>query len=1335
MSHSHRPDPQHDELRDAPPGWTAGIVRVFLTSKMSVLLIIAALVAGAFALQFTPREEDPQIVVPVIDVHVAMPGASVQEIERLAAAPLETILKEIPGVENVYTFSRPGAMVCTVRFYVGEDREQSLTKVCVQLEANRHRVPPGLPGWQVMPVDIDDVPIVSLALYSCELSTADLRRVALELAQDLAQTPDVGKAAVIGGEQREIRVVLDPAKMAGYQLAPLEVAAIVQHQNLSVPAERTVRGREMTVYAGPFITSAEQLKQIVVGISNGRPVYLADVAEVYDGQAEATTYTRIGFGPAADSPAIGLTECPAVTIAIAKRKGANAVAVADRLLQRVASHKNGLIPGKVGVQVTRNYGETANHKVNELVMHLTIAVVTIIVLLGLALGWREAMVVALAVPITLAITLLCDLVFGYTINRVTLFALILSLGLLVDDPIVDVENIYRHFKLRKHPPLLATLVAVDEIRPPTILATFTVIVSFLPMFFITGMMGPYMAPMAFNVPTAMIMSLFVAFTITPWAAYYALRKEYDLPAPPFDLQASGLYRLYRGVMAPLLERRALRWLLLLAVFALFLGALALAGLGFVPLKMLPFDNKNELQLVIETPEGTPPEGTDAVVSALGDYLRSVPEVVAYTTYTGLASPTDFNGLVRHYFLRRGGNVADIRINLLPKEQRQWQSHAIALRVRPAIEEIGKRHNAIVKIVESPPGPPVLSSIVAEVYGPPGADYSQLVKVAQGVRETLAATPGVGDVDANIEDPAPRLDIVVDKEKASLAGVDFNAAVATAQLALAGQELGSIRDAADREAATIRLRLPYEQREDAAVLQEVRVRAGDGNLVALGELAGYRAGTEEQTIYHKDLRPVMYVTAEQVGVSPVNAMFDARKKLQVPEGYTVVWDGEGEWKITVEVFRDLGLAFAAAMLLIYFLLVAQTGSLLVPGVMMVAIPLTMIGIFPGFWLLNLFAAPVGSAPNPVFFTATGMIGMIALAGIVVRNSIILIDFIEMLKQQGRTLAEAIIEAGAVRTRPILLTAAAALFGAWVIVLDPIFSGLAWSFIFGIFASTLFTLIVIPLCYFMLVGRRGDEPQPSTEPPAGPPAGPRPLTAQERAAATAAAVADAEPATGAPANAAVSEPPVARSVPPAAETAVASADLSGAVVTPSVPPAPAVATASTDLPDAVVPPGVSSAPAVTASAGQAELAPVIVTFPVAAPPEPVAAVPEAVSPLTATGTADDTGLVSAIVAPKEEVPPPTAAAEALAIAAPAPAPEVRPISRMADFVGGEATGSIEPPAASVEVPAEKPAPVETAPAAPAAKLERLADAGAADPGERTIRLKVDQDLLRKLGGKPK
>ena len=1073
---------------------TSRIVEKFLTSQLSLLLLIASFLAGGVALLVTPREEEPQIIVPFADVFVRFPGATAEETEKLVATPLEAKLWEIDGVEYVYSMSRPGEAVVTVRFYVGEDRERSLVKVWNKLMSNQDAMPPGVTSWIVKPVEIDDVPIVLFTLWSPgnRYDTGELRRVADELLDKLARVPNTGRSYVVGGEPRRISVYIEPARLAARGLTLLEVLQGLSAANWNVHAGQFERGgREVLLEVGPFFRSAAEVENTVIAAPDGRPVLLRDVARVVDGPREVASYTRIGFGPAFDhAHHLWLPEslsapreqwcggehgfeCDSVTIAIAKRKGTNAVWVAEQLIEAVHAQRGVVIPDDVVVTVTRNYGETANHKVNELVKHLLIAVATILVLLAIALGPKESFIVALAVPMTLAITLLLDLIFGYTINRVTLFALILSLGLLVDDPIVDVENIYRHFQLRREPPLQATLTAVDEVRPPVILATFTVIVSFLPMFFITGMMGPYMAPMAFNVPVAMLVSLIVAFTVTPWASYHLLKSEYGSGhEAPFDITQTAIFRWYRRVLLPLLAvRRRGSWFLW-GVFAAFVLSALLGVTRLVPLKMLPFDNKNELALVIDMPRGSTLEATDAVARALGRYLATVPEVTEYTAYVGVPSPMDFNGMVRHYYLRSANHLGDIRISLLPKEERQQQSHEIALRIRPEVERIGGDFGANVKIVEVPPGPPVISTLVAEVYGPLEASNEELVAVAKQVRGAMERTAGVVDVDDFAEAEHHKLVLRVQREKASLNGVSVAEVARTLDAAVRGLAVGRVQEPEERNPLVLELRVPRPLRTSIPDLLSLPVRGAGGALVPLREVVQVDERRGERTIFHKNLRRVQYVIAEMAGRSPVEAVFDLHRWLgtnPLPPGFQVDLAGEGEWKITVDVFRDLGLAFAAALVMIYVLLVAQTQSLLLPLIIMIAIPLTIIGIMPGFWLLNLlFTSPVGEYPNPIFFTATGMIGMIALAGIVVRNSIILIDFIEHIQARdpGRPLAEVIVEAGATRFRPILLTAGAAMFGSVVITLDPIFSGLAWSFIFGISASTMFTLIVVPLVYHRL-----------------------------------------------------------------------------------------------------------------------------------------------------------------------------------------------------------------------------------------------------------------------------
>ncbi len=1077
-------------------GFTAEIVRVFITSKLSSLLLIASLLAGVAALLLTPREEEPQIVVPMADVFVNMPGASAEEVEKLVASPLEAKLREVDGVEYVYSASREGEAMVTVRFYVGEDREDSLVKVWNKLMSNQDVIPPGVKDWTVKPVEIDDVPIVTLALSSSNpiYDTANLRRLADEIKDKLSGVKDSGKISVVGGELRRVLIYPDPVQLAAHGLSLAELMQTLAAANVTVRAGHfDASNRSVLLDAGPAYHNVDEIAETVVKSEAGRPVYLREIAVVRDGPSEVETYTRIGFGQAAansktispeasshsvkegeEKREISVAERQSVTLAVSKRKGANAVAVAEDTIKTMEGLYGKLIPEDVTVTITRDYGETADHKVNELVKHLGIAIATIIVLLALALGPKEAFIVAIAVPMTLGVTLLFDLIFGYTINRVTLFALILSLGLLVDDPIVDVENIYRHFKLQKEPPLEATLTAVDEVRPPTIFATFAVIVSFLPLYFITGMMGPYMGPMAFNVPIAMLMSLLVAFTVTPWASYHLLQSEYGKgDEEPTEITNSPSYRLYDRILGGLVRKPSrAKWFLWAMVFAM-VGSSLMAVYRIVPLKLLPFDNKNELQLVLDLPRGATLEATDALARDLGRYLASVNEVTDYATYVGLASPMDFNGMVRHYYLRQAGWQGEIRINLLPKEKREQQSHQIALRIRPDIERIAKSHGAKAKIVETPAGPPVLSTFVAEVYGPLDKDYAELATVTQRVLADVEKIEGVRDADDLVDEPQKKLKFTLDRQKAAVHGVDVQPVAETLRLALGGKMAGTVRVPTERQPLEILVRLPRQDRSNMADLLGLRVKANNGSLVPLAELGGFSESQADLTIYHKNLKRLNYVTSDTVGVSPVEVVFDwwdIEKAKPLPEGYSVDLAGEGEWKITVDVFRDLGLAFGAALLMIYVLLVAQTGSLGMPLVIMVAIPLTIIGIMPGFWILNLFTSPVAGYANPILFTATGMIGMIALAGIVVRNSIILIDFIERLREQGVELIEALIEAGATRLRPIFLTAGAAMFGSFVITLDPIFSGLAWSFIFGIFASTAFSLLVVPVVYF-LINRKG------------------------------------------------------------------------------------------------------------------------------------------------------------------------------------------------------------------------------------------------------------------------
>ncbi len=1068
-------------------GFLSGVVRGFLQGQMAILLVLISLAAGVVALLMTPREEEPQIVVPLANVMIAYPGGSAEEIERRVSSRLERMLYQVDGVEYVYSMSQPNQAIVTVRFRVGEDREKSLIKLYNQIFQNIDRTTPGIAGWVIKPVEIDDVPIVSIALYSDRYGTHELYRVAEEVAGKLQHVENSAKITIHGGEPRTLRVLLDPERLAAHSLSPMEIAGALQVSNRRLPAGAFDRAnREVTVEAGPFLRTADEVRNLMVGVWEGRPVYLRDVADVEDGPDEPRAYSRIGFGPG-DAGAGGESgrEYAAVTIAVAKRKGSNAVWVARDIERALAEMRGAVIPDEIRTRITRDYGATANDKVNDLVESLGLAIVTVIGLIALTMNWRVGAVVALSAPITYSLTLLINLLAGYTINRVTLFALILALGLLVDNPIVSVENIYRHLRRRRLPPDDAIQTAMGEVLPPVVLATLSVIVAFLPMFFITGMMGPYMRPMALNVPIAMISSVLVAAAITPWTAKMLLARrragDAEKPEEPAEsedaIRTTALYRIYSRVMRPFVESRRKAHLLLWGIAALF-GLAVWLALTVVPLKMLPFDNKNELQVVIDLPEGSTRETTDAVAREVEQLLRTVPEVRDFTTIVGAASPMDFNGLVRHYYLRQGSHLADIRINLLHRKARKADSHSIALRLRNDLAEIARRMGANLKLVEAPPGPPVLSTIVAEVYGAPGMEYSELIAAAKTVRARMEIEPGVVDVDDMVEADRTRWVFETDREKAGLNGLSTEAIAQTLRLALDGMPAGVIHEPREQNEWPIVLRLPREARSDLERLKSLAVKGGRGQLVQIGEIGRFEEKPDEKTLFHKNQERVVYVTAEAAGRGPAYAILALQRHFKqnpLPPGIRVNWRGEGEWKITVDVFRDLGMGFAAALLAIYVLLVYETKSYVLPLVTMLSIPLTMIGIMPGFTLLNAIVnRPVGGYANPVFFTATAMIGMIVLAGIVIRNGILLIDFIRTATARGRPLRDAILESGATRLRPIFLTAGTTMLGSWPITFDPIFSGLAWSLIFGLFVSTAFTLVVIPVTYYLLYSKASGGP---------------------------------------------------------------------------------------------------------------------------------------------------------------------------------------------------------------------------------------------------------------------
>ncbi len=1095
------------------------IVELFLRGDAAIFLTLLSLALGVAALYLTPREEEPQIVVPLADVMISAPGLSAEDVERTVSIPLEKLLYQIDGVEYVYSMSQPGRSLVTVRFFVGEDREDSLVKLHNKIQSNVDLIPPAVDSWVVKPIEVDDVPIVNVTLWSHRPELYDdfhLRRLAEELQIELQAIPQTNRVTVLGGRPREVRVELDPVRLAARNTSALQVGEALRASNVERRAGRFFQqNEEVVVDAGTWVADPRALEELVVNLAADRPVYLRDVATILDGPAEETSYTWLGFGPAARDAAAAHEDAargpaqleppvgelfPAAHISVAKRKGSNAVHVANAVTRRMHQLRDSHLPAGVFFRITRDYGQTANDKVNELVNSLVIAVLTVIGLIGLTIGWRAALVVALVIPICYSLTLFINMLAGYTINRVTLFALILSLGLLVDDPITDIENIARYFALRLLPPRESVLRAVQEVRPVLILSTIAIIASFLPLMFITGMMGPYMAPMAFNVPLAVTLSTLVSFTINPWMAMMALRKLHQRAEgvdEPFDLTRRPVYRIARAILLPILQRRWLAWTTLGIVAGLFAGAMLLPALRMVPLKMLPYDNKNEFQIVIDMPEDSTLQQTEAASRRLGDYLATVPEVVDYQLYVGLASPMDFNGMVRHYFLRSGSHVADIRVNLARKERRAELSHTLLLRIRDDLTALASEVGARIKLVEVPPGPPVLATITAEIYGPPPARYAELIQAGRQVADRLRREPGVVDVDTSAEADQRRLRFVTDKPKAALSGVSTRMVAETLQLALQGWPATVLRQPGEIDPLWVQLRLPRALRSASEDLEDLYLVGQQGQLIQLGAIGEFVEDRECQTIYRKNLQRVVYVYGEVAGRPPADAILDiqfdqrpdgspvepaaairpveertwfslgGQDPWAVAPGFQVVWTGEGEWKITLDVFRDLGLAFAAALLMIFALLMFQTGSRLLPLVIMLAIPLTMIGIMPGFWLLNVLVnRPAGGYPDPVFFTATAMIGMIALAGIVIRNSLVLIQFIQQSEGEGQSLSEAIIQSVAVRSRPILATAGTTLLANWVITLDPIFAGLAWAIMFGIVTSTVFTLVVIPVVYWLL-----------------------------------------------------------------------------------------------------------------------------------------------------------------------------------------------------------------------------------------------------------------------------
>lgn len=1048
-------------------GFSGRIAAFFQQARITPLLALLAFLLGAFAVLVTPREEEPQIDVTMANVLVPFPGAGAKEVESMVATPAEQVLSQIADVEHVMSVSRPGLAVLTVQFKVGVPRSEALVRLHDTLSANRDWLPEGLGVGQplVKPKGIDDVPIVSLTLWSrqADYDARQLEQVAHSLEADIKRVRGTREVSTLGGPGRAILIAVDPGRLAASELTLLELQQTLQSANLGLPIGDIVSGnRAVAIEAGSFLRDAREVAELVVGVRQGRPVFLQDVASVSDGALPAVRTVWHSEAGAQGG------RYPAVTLQISKQPGQNAVAVADVVLARVAELRNTLIPAEVEVVTTRNYGATANDKAQKLIQKLLFATLSVVALVFVALGRREAAIVGLAVILTLTVTLFASWAWGFTLNRVSLFALIFSIGILVDDAIVVVENIHRHQQLFPGKPLAEIIpAAVDEVGGPTILATLTVIAALLPMAFVSGLMGPYMSPIPINASMGMLLSLAIAFVITPWLARLWMKDSH-----------AGAHG-QRPKLAPLFERlfhpfldvqrgQRNRWKLAMAVAGLVALSLALPVLGWVQLKMLPFDNKSEFQVLVDMPAGTPLEETNAVLQALGEHLRQVPEVSHFQSYAGTASPINFNGLVRQYYLRAGGELGDIQVNLVDKHQRSAQSHAIVTRLRPALQAIGRRYGANVKLVEVPPGPPVLSPIVAEIYGPTDAGRHQ---VAKAVRAVFERSAGVVDVDDSSSAAAPRTVLLVDRRKAALLGISQQAIVATLQAGLAGSSATYLHEQRSRPAAAL-LRLAESQHGNLDALLQLRVKRADGSSVPLSELLIRSDSLREQAIHHKDGLPVHYVFGDMAGKidSPLYGMFAMRAAIaqinppgggQIEEffiqqpsdpyrSFSLKWDGE--WQITYETFRDMGAAYAVGLVLIYLLVVAQFGSYLTPLIIMAPIPLTLVGVMPGHALLG------------AQYTATSMIGMIALAGIIVRNSILLVDFIQLQLREGVPFKEAVLNSAITRAQPIALTGLAAMLGAFFILDDPIFNGLAISLIFGILVSTLLTLLLIPLLYY-------------------------------------------------------------------------------------------------------------------------------------------------------------------------------------------------------------------------------------------------------------------------------
>ena len=1059
-------------------GFSGNIAKAFIQSKLTILLMIAFLLIGGYSTFLIPREEEPQIQVPMADIFIGYPGAEPKDVETKVAAPMEKIISNVKGVEYVYSTSMKGQVMLIVQFYVGEDVEKSMVKLYSELMKNMDKMPQGVTLPLIKTRAIDDVPVLSLTLWSEKYDDYQLKQIGQELTNEVKKITDVSDINIIGGRSKEIKVFVDKNKMAENHVDFLSISKQIQGSNVQMPGGNLIQKDSVfSVETGNFLTNADDVANLVVGVNQQQPVYLKQVAKVEEGPETSNQYVLFGYGQASkENAAKYKSNYPAITLYIAKKRGADAMKLSEQLISKVEHLKKDLIPSDVQLTVSRNYGETASDKVSELLFHLFIAIVVVTLFVMLAMGWRGGLVVFLSVPVTFALTLFSYYFMHYTLNRITLFALVFITGIVVDDSIIIAENMHRHFKMKKMPPLQAALFAINEVGNPTILATFTVVAAVLPMAFVSGMMGPYMSPMPIGASIAMMLSLIVALTLTPYLGYIFLREKEKkgmahTESKPLSLEESGIYKIYKSFINPLLETRWKRWTFIISTVVVLLGSMMLFYTKTVAVKMLPFDNKNEFQVVIDMPEGTTLERTQAVTKDLADYISKQSMVVNYQTYIGTSAPISFNGLVRHYDLRKSDNAADIQVNLVDKKDRSIQSHGIAKEMREPLQKIAKRYNANIKIVEVPPGPPVLSTLVAEIYGP---KYEEQIKIAEQVKHLFSNTKDVVDADWMVEDNQPEYHITVDKEKAMRYGVATAQVSTTVNAALSGMSAGNVYQPNAYNQTAIKLQLNDADKTNIDDVLNLKVISANGNTVPVRDIVVVNQQVKQKSIFRKNQKEVVYVLADMAGSleSPsyaISNISDSLKTIKMPKGFTLKeeythqpemednyslkWDGE--WQITFEVFRDLGIAFAVVILMIYILIVGWFQNFTVPIIMLAAIPLSLIGIILGHWMMH------------AYFTATSMIGFIALAGVMVRNSVLLIDFINIRLRENIPLKQAIIEAGAVRTTPILLTAGAVALGAVIILFDPIFQGLAISLMGGTVTSTFLTLIVVPLLYYKMM----------------------------------------------------------------------------------------------------------------------------------------------------------------------------------------------------------------------------------------------------------------------------